>query len=98
MVLFPEGTRSPPGEHGKFNASAALLASRAQVPLIPVAHNAGDYWRRREFAKRPGIITVRVGEPLSTEGIKPRELNQQAENWIRETMPQISESYQSSNS
>ncbi len=95
VVLFPEGTRTAPGEHGKFNASGALLASRANVPLIPVAHNAGDFWRRREFAKRPGTITVRIGAPLIPEGKKTRELNQQAEDWIRATMPQISEAYAS---
>ena len=93
VVLFPEGTRIAPGEFGRFNASGALLASKADVPLIPVAHNAGDYWKRREFIKHPGTIQVRIGKPISPSGMKPREMSNQAEAWIRETMPQISEAY-----
>ncbi len=93
VVLFPEGTRIPPGQHGRYNASGALLASRADAPLVPVAHNAGDFWKRREFAKRPGTITVRIGAPIWPDGMKPREMNQRAEDWIRETMPQISDAY-----
>lgn len=93
VVIFPEGTRTAPGEHGKFNASAALLAARAKVPLVPVAHNSGDFWRRREFNKRAGTIHVRVGEPIYPENRKVRELNNTAENWVRSTMPVISDAY-----
>ena len=95
VVLFPEGTRIAPGEFGRFNASAALLAMRANVPLVPVAHNAGDFWQRRQFAKKPGVITVRVGEPIYPEGRKPRDVNNQAEQWVRQTMPEISSAYRS---
>ena len=95
VVLFPEGTRIAPGEFGRFNASAALLATRAKVPLVPVVHNAGDFWKRRQFAKKPGVITVRIGEPLLPEGLKPRDLNNRAEQWVRETMPKISSAYRS---
>ena len=93
VVIFPEGTRIEPGEHGNYNASASLLAIRASVPLVPVAHNAGDYWRRRGFSKYPGTIRVKIGKPISSENIKPRELNRIAEEWMRETMPTISASY-----
>ncbi len=93
VVLFPEGTRIAPGEHGTYHASASLLAIKAGVPLVPVAHNAGDYWRRREFTKTPGVIRVRVGEPIYPENMKPKEMNLVAENWIRKTMPEISQAY-----
>ena len=95
VVVFPEGTRIEPGKHGKFLASASLLAIRAGVPLVPVAHNAGDYWRRREFRKHPGIIRVRIGEPIYPENLKPRQMNKIAENWIRKTMPEISSAFAS---
>ncbi len=95
VVVFPEGTRIPPGEHGTYHASASLLAVRAGVPLVPVAHNAGDYWQRRALTKRPGVIHVRIGEPIYPERMKPREMNQQAEEWIRKTMPEISDAYSS---
>lgn len=93
VVIFPEGTRIAPGEHGTYHASASLLATRAGVPLVPVAHNAGDFWRRRELTKRPGVIRLRIGKPISPENIKPRQMNQAAENWIREVMPEISSAY-----
>ncbi len=93
VVVFPEGTRIPPGEHGTYHASASLLAIRAGVPLVPVAHNAGDFWRRRELTKRSGVIQVRVGEPIYPEKLKTREMNRLAEEWIRKTMPKISDSY-----
>lgn len=93
VVVFPEGTRIDPGKHGTYMASAALLAVRAGVPLVPVAHNAGDFWRRREFRKRPGTIRVRIGEPIYPDQLKPRQMNQMAEQWIRKTMPEISPAY-----
>jgi len=93
VVIFPEGTRIEPGKHGTYHASASLLAIRCGAPLVPVAHNAGDYWRRREFVKRPGVIKVRIGEPIYPDGYKPKQLNQIAENWVRETMVQISDAY-----
>ncbi len=95
VVVFPEGTRIPPGEHGTYLASASLLAVRAGVPLVPVAHNAGDFWQRRALTKRPGVIRVRIGEPIYPERMKPREMNRQAEEWIRKTMPEISDAYSS---
>ena len=93
VVVFPEGTRIAPGEHGTYHPGASLLAVRAKVPLVPVAHNAGDYWRRRDFKKKPGTIRVRIGEPIHPDNLKPRQMNQKAEAWIRRTMPEISESY-----
>ena len=95
VVVFPEGTRIPPGEHGTYHASASLLAVRAGVPLVPVAHNAGDFWQRRSLTKRPGVIRVRIGQPIYPERMKPREMNRQAEKWIRKTMPEISDAYSS---
>lgn len=93
VVVFPEGSRIPPGEHGTYYASASLLAIRAGAPLVPVAHNAGDYWRRRQLTKRPGVIRVRIGEPIFPQNIKPREMNNLAEAWVRKTMPEISDAY-----
>ena len=45
-LLFPEGTRVPPGQAGRFKMGGALLASRTGAKVIPVAHNAGECWRR----------------------------------------------------
>ncbi len=94
VVIFPEGTRIAPGKHGTYYASASLLAIQAKVPLVPVAHNSGDFWQRRALRKRPGEICVRIGKPIEPEGMKAKELNRLAENWMRKTMPEISPSFE----
>ena len=60
IVIFPEGTRVPPGERRAFHSGVAALYSRLDLPITPVALNSGLFWRRRAFIKRPGIIDVEV--------------------------------------
>ena len=64
VVIFPEGTRYPPGRPGAFRSSAAALASGAGVPIVPVVHDTGRFWAAHGFAIRPGCVTVRIGPPL----------------------------------
>ena len=85
ILLFPEGTRTPPGSKGEYSPSAAALAKRSACPLVPVAHNAGYYWSRNAFAKRPGVIQVIIGEPIETAGKSAAEITQQAEDWVEAT-------------
>ena len=72
VVIFPEGTRVPAGETRRYGMSGALLAEAAGLPVIPVAHNAGDYWPRRSWLKRPGTIRVVIGPPIQTAGVDAR--------------------------
>jgi 1-acyl-sn-glycerol-3-phosphate acyltransferase len=58
IVIFPEGTRMPPGEHGPYQPGVAALYGKLGLPVIPVALNSGLRWRRRGFLKSPGRITV----------------------------------------
>jgi 1-acyl-sn-glycerol-3-phosphate acyltransferase len=82
ILIFPEGTRVAPGETRKYGISGALLASRAGCKIVPVAHNAGVYWPRRGWLKRPGVIHVRIGPPIEAAGREPRELNEEVRAWI----------------
>ncbi len=93
ILLFPEGTRVLPGRTRKYGLSGALLASRTGAKLVPVAHNAGDYWARRGLLKKPGIVRVVVGPPIETLGRDPRVLNEQAQAWIEDRMAEISAGY-----
>lgn len=86
VVVFPEGTRTRPGQQGKYNAGGVMLAVRAGAPVVPVAHNAGVYWPGSRFLIRPGTVQMVVGEPLATEGVKAGELNKQVEAWIEAQM------------
>jgi 1-acyl-sn-glycerol-3-phosphate acyltransferase len=71
-----------PGKTRKYGISGALLAVEAGVMVVPVAHNAGYYWPRRGFYKKPGTIRVRIGTPIPTAGRDPREINAAAQAWI----------------
>jgi|TARA_B100002003_G_C13934407_1_gene453808 1-acyl-sn-glycerol-3-phosphate acyltransferase len=82
VVIFPEGTRLAPGESGVYFPGGAMLAVKAGVPVIPVAHNAGLFWPRRGFIKHPGTIRVSIGPPIITEGKKARAINDHARQWI----------------
>ena len=82
VVVFPEGTRVPYGQRGKYKIGGALLAASSGVPVIPVAHNAGRLWGRNAFSKHPGLITMSIGAPIETKGLKADEINQRVEAWI----------------
>ena len=82
VVIFPEGTRIAPGQRSKYHIGGAWLATHTQTTVVPVAHNAGLFWRKNAFIKTPGIITVSIGKPIETAGLKADALNQQVEDWI----------------
>ena len=54
VLIFPEGTRMAPGETRKYGMSGALLASQSGAKIVPVAHNAGDFWPRRGLLEEAG--------------------------------------------
>ena len=89
VVVFPEGTRIAPNKRGKYHIGGAWLATHAQATVVPVAHNAGKFWGKSSFIKKPGTITVSVGKPIETAGLKPDALNQMVENWIENEMGQL---------
>ena len=89
VIVYPEGTRVAPGTRGKYQSSGSAIAVHARVPVLPVAHNAGRYWRRNAFLKLPGTITVSIGPPLDTTGRKADALTREVEAWIENEMQQI---------
>lgn len=89
IVIFPEGTRIPPGQRGKYRIGGAWLATHTNVPVVPVAHNAGEFWGKNSFVKHPGIITVSIGKPIDPTGMEAGELNAQVEAWIEQEMLRI---------
>ncbi len=89
VVIFPEGTRIPYGQRGKYKIGGAMLAASASVPVLPIAHNAGRLWGRNSFIKRPGLITMSIGTPIATRGLKADEINARAESWIEDEIERI---------
>jgi len=65
VVIFPEGTRSAPGQPGTYHPGVAALYKGVDAPLVPVALNSGLFWQRRSFLKRPGRITIEFLPPIA---------------------------------
>ena len=91
IVIFPEGTRIAPGKKGKYGIGGAWLATHTGALVVPVAHNAGEFWGRNSFLKLPGTIMVSIGEPIDPAGMEPGDLNTRVEAWIEAEMIRIGE-------
>lgn len=90
LVIFPEGTRVAKGKKLPYKKGGAVLAKSAEKNVLPVAHNAGEYWPRLSYIKYPGTITVKVGELINTQGMSADEILEKVKAWIesaKETLP-----------
>ena len=70
VLLFPEGTRVKAGRVGQYARSSFELAKRNGVMVLPLCHNSGDCWPAHKFIKKPGKITLIIGEPFYVEDSK----------------------------
>lgn len=91
VVLFPEGTRMPPGTIGKFQIGGAALANATDAPIIVIAHNSGSRWPAHRFLKSPGIIQVTISPPLLPSQGDSKALTLQACNTLQEMMAALPE-------
>ncbi|RDI38380.1 lysophospholipid acyltransferase family protein [Aquicella lusitana] len=89
ILVFPEGTRVPPGVVGNYKLGGARLAAATGYPVIPVAHNAGKFWPRRKFIKQPGTVRVVIGPLIESKGRTAEEILKLAKQWIEETVMRI---------
>jgi len=92
IIIFPEGTRIVAGERKKFGVSGALLATATGKLVIPLSHNAGQFWPRRGIVKRPGTIRVVIGTPIMSAGKSPRQLNEEVRQSIEAGLAKIAAS------
>lgn len=58
IVIFPQGTRTAPGEQRPYKTGVATLYQELHIPVVPMALNSGLLWPRHSFRKKPGLITV----------------------------------------
>lgn len=89
VTVFPEGTRMPPGQTRRYKVGGARLAQVTGAPVVPIAHNAGDYWKRNAFLKYPGEIVVSIGPPIATQGLTTEQINGHAQVWIESEMRRL---------
>lgn len=91
VLIFPEGTRVAPGHRRRYNKSGTVIACRAGVPVVPVAHNAGERWPSCGWVKSPGRLSLVVGEPIETVGRSADEVMAEVEAWIEARLVEISD-------
>jgi len=83
VMVFPEGTRIPAGQRGRYASGGASLAMAAGAPIVAVAHDAGFFWRKSLFDKRGGTIHVAISAPMyAAPGESSTALTRRAEEWI----------------
>ncbi len=90
VVLFPEGTRIAPGKRGKYKLGGARLAEHTGKLIVPVAHNAGEFWPKHQIMKKAGVITLSVLPAINPKGKTAAEIGQLVETAIENEMQVIS--------
>ncbi len=89
VIMFPEGTRIPRGEKGKYRSGGTRLAIECGAPVVPIAVTSAKVWPRKAFVKRPGVVDVSIGPAISSVGRKPDELMREVEAWIETEMRRL---------
>ena len=69
LVIYPQGTRVPPGTYKPYKVGAAVICDRMGKPCIPVANNAGVMWPKRGLLRHPGVVVFEYLDPMP-EGLK----------------------------
>ncbi len=64
IIIFPEGTRRPPGAEPRYKSGAAFLYAQTGAVCVPIALNTGLFWPRRSFRRVPGTILVEILDPI----------------------------------
>lgn len=89
VMVFPEGTRVLPGRTERYRMGGAILANETGARVVPIAHNAGEFWPRHSFVKWPGTIDVIIGPPIDTAGRDPEAINAAVRAWMDRQMARI---------
>lgn len=72
VIIYPEGTRTKPGENVTYHPGVAALYSHLRVPVVPVALNSGYLWPKNSFLKKPGVVSIEFLPPIQP-GLKSRD-------------------------
>lgn len=94
VMIFPEGTRVPPGETRPYKAGGAILAEQTQFPILPIAHNAGNFWPRHSWIKWPGKIKVVIGPVIDPKEKTASQIIKEVEEWIAPKVNELNDDEQ----
>jgi 1-acyl-sn-glycerol-3-phosphate acyltransferase len=92
-ALKTHGTPLRSEEHSppNYRIGGAILANKSGFPVLPIAHNAGEFWPRAGFLVWPGEVVFSIGPLIYTETKTPEEILQAAQDWIEGKMGEISD-------
>ena len=89
LFIYPEGKRSADGKLGQAYSGAALLATKSNVPIVPIGvigtrQLVGKWW----FLKRP-VITLKIGQPFTLPTIHDKLSKEETSQMTHEIMMHI---------
>jgi 1-acyl-sn-glycerol-3-phosphate acyltransferase len=90
VLIFPEGTRTEPGQPLPFRKGGAVLAKQAGCKIVPVTHNSGTYWLNKSFAKKSGVVDIVIHPPIDTLERDAEVLMQEAQSVVYAQLEQLS--------
>jgi len=90
LIIFPEGTRTKPGAKPKYKAGGAVLAEKSGYDILPIAHNAGLFWPKGQFYKKPGTVKIVIGKVIKNNGKDSKGLLNEAQEWIEGEVSKLS--------
>jgi len=88
IVIFPEGTRRPPGAKPRYLPGVAFLYAELGLPCVPIALNSGLFWPRRSLRRHPGTVLVEVLDPIPP-GLEKREFLMRLQNATEEATARL---------
>ena len=94
LMLFPEGTRVPPMQSRPFKIGGAIVSQKTGCAVLPIAHNAGEFWPRHSWIKWPGRIRVVIVKPIDPAGKSPEQIIDEVSTWITSECERISDRQQ----
>lgn len=94
LMLFPEGTRVPPMQQKPFKMGGAIVSEKTGYAVLPIAHNAGEFWPRHSWIKWPGTIRIVIGKPIEPGSRNADEIISEVREWINTTCDDISDRQQ----
>ncbi|MFM1547442.1 MAG: lysophospholipid acyltransferase family protein, partial [Candidatus Pseudothioglobus sp.] len=77
-------TRQPYNQLGEYQNGGAAIAKKTGYDIIPVYHNAGKIWPKGSFIKKPGVITIVIGEAISSSSMTSSGITEEIRNWTLE--------------
>lgn len=90
IIIFPEGTRLPPGTQGRFQPGVAGVYTSAKAPCVPAAHDSGRFWLHPRGAKKPGVITLKF-LPAIAPGLDRKLFLRELQSRIEKARPDLTE-------